>query len=127
MTEIKEYIAKYESLLPTGEGLSAVEAERRAGEFLSVMATIVNWRHLLAQDKIRLMSVQTAVYAEQMAAGTAKTVTENKLAAEASQAYTKSREDFESIENDLNYLKAYYEIFNNAHIFYRSVAKGNEF
>lgn len=127
MKEIKEYLAKFEALLPVGGSLSASEAERRAGEFLVAQATIANWRHLLSEDKIRLLSVQTAVYAEQMSKGTAKTVTENKLTAEASSEYTTAREELERIENDLSYLKTYAEIFNNSHIFYRGVAKGNEF
>ena len=125
MTEIKQFIDQYSELLPVGTSISYTEAERRAGEFLSAMATITNFRHLLSTDKIRLLSVQTAVYAEQMLKGTAKTVTENKLTAEASAEYTKAREDLEHIENDLSYLKSYYEIYNNAHIFYRAMAKGD--
>lgn len=125
MTEMKEFLAKYEALLPVGGSLSMPEAERRASEFLSAQATIANWRHILSDDKVRLMSVQTAVYAEQMHKGTAKTVTENKLVAEASEEYTRAREEYERMENDLSYLKAYAEIFQNAHIFYRNMAKGD--
>lgn len=121
---MKQFIEKYEALLPVGTSISYTEAERRAGEFLSAMATITNFRHILGEDKIRLLSIQTAVYAQELSKGTAKTVTENKLAAEASAEYTQAREDFERIENDIAYLKAYYEIFNNAHIFYRTMAKG---
>lgn len=124
MNEIQTFVEKYSKLLPTGGSLSIPESERRAGEFLHALATITNWRHLLAEDKIRLTSVQTATYASEMAKGTAKTVTENKLAAEASEEYIKAREDLERIENDLAYLKAYYEIFNNGHLFYRQMAKG---
>lgn len=124
MTELKQLIGKYEELLPVGTSISYTEAERRAGEFLSAMATVTNVKHLLNSDKIRLLSIQTAVYAEQMSKGTAKTVTENKLTAEASEEYTKAREDLENIDNDISYLRAYYDIFNNAHIFYRTMAKG---
>lgn len=124
--EIKSFIENYTKLLPIGTSVSFTEAERRAGEFLSAMATITDLRHSLNEDKIKLLSVQTAVYADQMGKGTAKTVTENKMTAEASQEYTEAREALEHVENDLNYLKAYYEIFNNAHVFYRNVAKGGE-
>lgn len=124
MTDIKSHIEKYEALLPVGTGLSYVEAERRSGEFLAAMATITNFRHLLGMEKIKLLTVQTATYAQQMSKGTAKTVTENKLTAEASPEYTEAREALEGIENDLSYLKAYYEVFSNGHIFYRNLAKG---
>lgn len=125
MTEIKQFIDKYSELLPVGTSISYTEAERRAGEFLSAMAMISNWKHMLGSEKIKLLSVQTAVYAEQMSKGTSKTVTENKLNAEASAEYTKAREDLESIDNDISYLRSYYEIFNNSHIFYRTMAKGD--
>lgn len=124
MSDMKVFIDKYSALLPVGTSISYVEAERRAGEFLVALAMITNWRHLLGNDKIKLTSVQTAVYAEEMSKGTSKTVTENKLNAEASAAYTNARESLEEIENDLSYLKAYYDIFTNGHIFYRTMAKG---
>lgn len=124
MREIKEFIEKYEALLPVSSSISYTEAERRAGEFLSAMAMITSWRHVLSEDKIRLLTVQTAAYASEMFKGTAKTVTENKLAAEASTEHTRAREELERIENDIAYLKAFYDIFNNAHIFYRTMAKG---
>jgi len=124
MNDIKEFISKYESLLAVGTSISYTEAERRAGEFLVGMARITDMKHLLSGDKIRMLSVQTAVYASLMAKGTAKTVTENKLNAEASPEYEKAREDLEHLENDISYLRAYYDILNNAHIFYRTMAKG---
>lgn len=127
MTEIKEYLKKYESLLSLAKSISGPEAERRAGEFLVAMAQITEYRHVFSEDKIRLTSLQTAVYAEQMSLGVAKTVTENKLNAEASKDYTAAREELERTENDLSYLKAYYDIFNNAHVFYRNMAKGESF
>lgn len=119
-----ETIDKYAALLPLGGSVSTVEAERRAGEFLHAQATISNWRHMLGDEKIKLTSIQTATYASEMSRGTAKTVTENKLTAEASAEYTKAREDLERIENDLSYLKAYYDIFQNGHVFYRQLSKG---
>ncbi len=124
MNDIKEFISKYESLLAVGTSISYTEAERRAGEFLVGMARITDMKHLLSGDKIRMLSVQTAVYASLMAKGTAKTVTENKLNTEASPEYEKAREDLEHLENDISYLRAYYDILNNAHIFYRTMAKG---
>lgn len=124
MIEVKEYLTKFEALLPVGKSISFVEAERRAGEFLAAMATIANWRHIFSDDKIKLLSLQTATYAEQMSLGTAKTMTENKVTAEASTAYIKAREELESIENDISYLRAYNDIFMAAHVFYRQMAKG---
>lgn len=124
MSDMREYIEQYAKLLPVGSSISFVEAERRAGEFLVAQATITDWRHLLSAERIKLTSLQTAVYAEKMAQGTAKTVTENKMTAEASPEYMKAREELEQVENDLSYLKAYYDIFSGAHVFYRQMARG---
>lgn len=124
MKDIKEFIEKYSRLLPVNTSISYTEAEKRAGQFLEVLAHIAEWKHLLGSDKIKFTSVQSAVYAQEMSKGNCKTVTENKMNAEASDEYTKAREDLEQIENDLSYLKAYAEIFHNAHIFFRTMAKG---
>jgi hypothetical protein len=124
MDNFKLMIEKYSKLLPVGTSVSYTEAERRAGEFLSASAQITDIRHMLSSEKIKLTSVQIAVYAQEMAKGTAKTVTENKLTAEASEEYTKAREDLELIDNDLSYLKAFYDIFMSAHVFYRQMARG---
>lgn len=125
MNEIKEYIEKYRELLSVRTSISYTEAEKRAGDFLSAMSNIINWRHMLSQEKIKLLSVQTATFAQEMSKGTAKTVTQNKLSAEASETYAQAREALEGIDNDIMYLKAYYDIFNNAHIFFRTMAKGD--
>ena len=125
MSDMKAFIQKYTELLPVAKSISFTEAERRAGEFLSALATIADWRHSFSEEKIRLLSLQSAVYAEEMSKGSAKTVTENKMMAEASKAYMEAREELERTENDLNYLRAFQDIFNNAHIFYRTMAKGD--
>lgn len=125
MIEMKAILASYAELLPVSGSISIPEAERRAGEFLVAMATVADWRHVLADDKIRLLSVQTTVYAEQMHKGAGKTMTQDKIIAEASKEYTSAREELERIENDLSYLKTYYEVFNNGHLFYRQMARDN--
>lgn len=124
MSDLKSLVDKYSVLLPVSTSISYTEAERRAGEFLSAAAKMTDLRHVLSQEKVKNTSAQIAVFAAEMAKGTAKTMTENKLAAEASEDYTKAREDLESIENDLAYLKAYYDIFMSAHVFYRQMARG---
>lgn len=124
MKEIHRYIEKYVELLPVGKSISFTEAERRAGEFLVAMATITDWRHSFSEDKISKLSVQTAVYAQELFKGTSKTMTENKVTAEASSEFREARETYESVENDISYLKAYFEIFSSAHVFYRQMARG---
>jgi len=125
MEKMKQELEKYERLLPVGTSISYTESERRAGEFLVAMAKIATWKHDLSTIQIKYVSVQTAVYASEMSKGQAKTVTENKLNAEASLDYTEVREGLEKVQNDMSYLKAMYEIFQNAHIYYRTMSRGD--
>lgn len=122
--EIKTYLDEQSKFLAVNRSISTPEAERRAGLFLEVCAKIIDWRHTLSEGKIETTTMQSVVYAEELSKCTGKTVTENKLSVEANPAYTKVREEFESVENDLSYLKAYYDIFMAGHVFYRNLAKG---
>lgn len=126
-SDIKAYIAEARKLLPVPKGLSSTEAERRAGAFLDAMAACADWKHEFTKVKIKQLSVQTAIYAQELVKGTGKTVTENKTAAEASAVYQTAREGLEETENDISYLKTYYEVFNNAHIFYRNLMKESSY
>lgn len=125
--DFKQFLEKYISQLSLNKSISTSEAEKRAGAFLEGMAYITDMRHNFSEEKIKFLSVQTSVYAEELSKGTAKTMTENKVTAEASVQYTKAREDLEHIDNDLAYLKAYYDIFQNGHVFYRNISKGEQF
>lgn len=126
MDMIKEDLQTYVELLPVGMSISFTEAERRAGLFLEAMAKIANMRHIMGAHKIGFLSVQSVIYSEQMSKGTSNTMTANKITAEASKEYNEAREDLEECENNLNYLRAMYEIMTNGHLFYRSYAKENK-
>lgn len=121
--EIKDYLEVMNGLLPINGSLSIPEFERRAGEFLTALAKLADWRHILSEEKIKLTSVSLAVYADQLSKSTEKTVTASKTIIEASAEYTSAREDLEYIENDLSYLKTHHEIYLNAHLFYRQLMK----
>jgi microsomal dipeptidase-like Zn-dependent dipeptidase len=120
---MKDTIAKYTALLPVNGSLTTQEAERRAGEFLVIMAIITEWKHMFTTEKIKYTSVQTVVFAEEVFKGDAKTITENKLKAEASKVHVTARENLERIENDISYLKTVYEVMNNGHLYYRQMSK----
>lgn len=127
METLQDFLKEYKELLALDNSISLPEAERRAAKFLVGMATITDLRHTFSNEKVKLLTVQTATFAEEMSKSDAKTVTENKMRAEASSAYVVAREDLERIENDIAFLKAYYDILNNGHVFYRNIAKGEAF
>lgn len=121
--EIKAYLAKQQELLPVNRSISAPEADRRAGVFLEVCAKIIDWKHALSEGKIEATTVQSVTYAEELSKCTGKTITENKVTVEASPVYCAARQELESVDNDISYLKAMYEVFMAAHVFYRNQAK----
>lgn len=121
--EIKSYLQDQAALLPVNRSISSVESERRAGVFLEVCAKIIDWRHLLSEGKIESVTMNAVVYAEQLSLCTGRTITENKVTVEANPKYTSVREELESVENDVSYLKAMLDVFTAAHVFYRQQAK----
>lgn len=122
-SDLRSMMEEYAKLLPVGTSVSYVEAERRAGEFLVALAKITDLKHSFSSEKIRLLSVQTSVFASELAKGDGKTITKDKIVAEASEVYQIAREDLEAVDNDLSYLRAYYDIYLNGHLFYRNLAK----
>lgn len=121
ITDIKHKLEQFNKLLASDKNVTSTEAEFRAGQFLVAMALVTDWKHLFTEEKIKFTSVQAVVYAEELFKGVSKTVTENKLSAEASKAYLTAREELEGVENDISYLKTYLELYTNAHIFYRNL------
>lgn len=125
MEQIKKLIDKYVKMLPIeGKFLPPTEAEKRASDFLVACAHVTNHRHDLGNTKIEAVSLERAVYGAVVSNADSKKVTEQRIMAEADKDYQTARENLEQVDNDMTYLKTYYEIFNNAHIFYRQMAKG---
>lgn len=124
MKDLQAFIDKYVKMLPIeGKLLSQPEAERRASEFLVACAHVTNLKHDFGNEKIKASSLERAVYAQVISASDSKKITESKLMAEAHEDYQAARENLEQIDNDINFLKSYYEIFLNAHLFYRGQAR----
>lgn len=124
MNNLKDFFAKFNALLPMPGHISEKEANHRATEFLVALAQIADFRGIYGEDHIKNISVLATVYALTMGQQSAKTVTENKMNAEATKEYVDAREASERTENEISQLKMMYEIYNNAHIFYRGKAKG---
>lgn len=121
--DIQEIISMYVNKLSMTNKVSVNECEIRAGEFLSALATIADFRHMISEDKIKDTSLVSSIYSEKLSQASGKTVTENKTHVEANKDYIQVREQLETTENNINYLKTYQEIFLNAHLYYRQLSK----
>jgi hypothetical protein len=126
MHNLKDFFSKYNSLLPmpVSGHVTEKEANYRATEFLVALAQIADFRSIYGEDHIKNTSVLATVYALTMGQQSAKTVTENKMNAEATKEYVDAREASERTELEISQLKLMTEIYSNAHIFYRGKAKG---
>jgi hypothetical protein len=121
--DIQDIIAIYVNKLPMNNKVNVNECEIRAGEFLTALASIADFRHMISEDKIKATSLVSSVYSEKLSKAVGKTVTENKTHVEADEDYIQVREQLETTENNINYLKTYQEIFLNAHLYYRQLSK----
>lgn len=121
----QDFIEQYLELLPTTNGVSQVEAERRAAEFLVGAAHLSTLRQLYANELSKALSMERAMYCRILATIKGEKITENKIKIEANHEYQEYREKLEGIQSDIDYLKQHHDIFFNAHIFYRQLAKGD--
>lgn len=123
MNEFKVHLQQYIELLNVDKSISNREAESRAGQFLLACTQIADRRHMLNEDRVKLLTIQSITYREEQSKAEGKTVGERAAEVESSKPYTDAREALEYIDNDINYLKAMHECFLNGHIFMRGLSK----
>lgn len=112
------------------QGTSLEEAERLAAEFLYAQLQVS--KELEAKDldarmrKSGLKAVRAATYLDKRQNSDAKP-TEAALAAmvDSSELVVAEQDALDTAEVSRDALERYYNIFSNAHIYYRGVAKGS--
>lgn len=111
------------------EGVTVLEAERLAGEFLSAQIQVSN--ELKRADlsarmrKSGLKAIRAAVYLNVVQTAE-KRPTEAQTAAmvDSDEIVSTEQTSFDTAEVERDALERYYSIFQNAHIYYRGIAKG---
>ncbi len=112
------------------EGVTMEQAERLAGEFLSAQ--------LLVSEKLKksdldsrlrksgLKAVRAAAYMN-ACEKSEKKPTEAALAAliDTDETVSAEQEELDKAEVERDNLKRYFDVFNQAHVHYRSIAKGS--
>lgn len=119
-----DFINQWQALLPMDGSVSQLESERRASIFLSAMAHITTWRLLYAEELIRATSISTATYGSLVTNSESRNITEAKILVQGSPEYQKVNEEAQHLEVRVRALGEFYNVFINAHIFYRHLAKG---
>jgi hypothetical protein len=119
---LKQKISEHLELIKYSSA-SLREAPERASSFLVMVAVLADVKRSCEQDKAKLTTVCAGAYAEALSYSGGKNVTEKKIDAEKDSNYTVYREALEECEAKISWLKTYIDIFNNAHITYRNLAK----
>jgi hypothetical protein len=120
---IHDMVDEYNELLPMATTISQVDAEMRATKFLVAVALLTNIKHALGDELIAATSVEKGVYAKIMNRDESKTVGQRDANVKAHPEYIAAREALEKVENDMDFIKTYQKIYDNAHIFYRQLAR----
>lgn len=122
--ELQVLIDHYIDKLPS-KNVKMHEAEDLAPQFLKLLNAIATVRLVLDNERIEAKSLEEVTYRDCIQRAEGKNVTEKKIDAVAMLEYQEGREAVERADAKIEYLKANTKIFENAHIFYRQVAKGN--
>jgi hypothetical protein len=121
--EVRSVIETGLKIVGRDKGVSQFEAEERASSLLIIAAELYKQKYNLENKLIKSSSIQRVSFSKSIHEAEGKNVTEKKVKAESDPTYIKDREESEELENDVSYLKAIIEIFQNAHIMWRQIAK----
>ena len=112
------------------EGVTMEDAEKLAAEFLGAMMKVsVELRNADLDSRMRkagVKAVRAAAYLD-IVQKNEKKPTETQIASmiDTDGTVSEQQDGLDNAEVTRDDLKRYYDIFNNAHVFYRGVAKGN--
>lgn len=129
--KLNEFCANLETKIETSykEGTTVEGAERLAAEFLHAQLLVSSVLKKVDLDarmkKSGVKGVRAAVYLEKAKEGDKKPsdVMLNALV-DTNEIVQKQQDLLDTAESDKAELERYYDIFCNAHIFYRGIAKG---
>lgn len=135
MQDVINYVEQKLDLLELSELISGEDAARRASAFLPVIARLNNFKWEYAQKEIQTKSLRDATKANVMAdlpemkvteEGKKKAITvgERDTLLDSNSDYQGAREQAEQAKAAGGVINNYIEMFTNAHIFYRGLAKG---
>lgn len=112
------------------EGVSLEEAEKLAAEFLHAQIKISSKLKVVSLDakmrKSGLKALRAALYLDAASKGDKKP-TEATLSAiiDSNELVQKAQNELDTAETDAEELGRYYDVFTQAHVYYRQVSKGS--
>ena len=126
MKDIDDFLEKYVPLLSSDGIISDIEAHRRATMFLEACAHLVSYKHSLLDEEIKSSSLSDINFAESLNKQEGGDAKKREVNAKADSAYIAAREDHEQKRNRTRTVEKFYDVFMNAHIFYRKLSSDLE-
>lgn len=122
--EISKIVDQYVELLPIQDDNLFAKSEVKASQFLLAIAKLAAIRDQLMNAKVQKDSLKSVAYAEAINKAPGTNAPTKEANAEANPEYLSAAEDIALIDNQLKYTATMIEVFNNAHILYRGLMKG---
>lgn len=122
--EITQVVDKYIDLLPVDGDKLLTHSEVKASKFLVAISKLALLRDKLMGAKIKRDALRSVAYANAINNAVGTNAPTKQANAEAEAMYLKATEEVGIIDNQLSYTKTMLDVFNNAHILYRGLMKG---
>ncbi len=119
--EIEKYVKENIKLITFDSYSNVLE---KTTIFLMVVSTLSNFKKELELKKTKIDTIKEAIWAKALISSEGKTAGEKKADAATDNEYSKFKEEYDVIEANISWLKTNIEIFNNAHLTYRQISKG---
>lgn len=122
--EIDQIVHKYIELLPIEDSTLLAKSEIKASQFLLAIAKLAAIRDHLMNAKVQKDALKSVAYADAINNAPGTNVPTKQANAEATPSYLSAAEIVSIIDNQLSYTKTMIDVFNNAHLLYRNLLKG---
>lgn len=121
MAEIDVLMGEYVDLMEIKDRqiIMPNEIESRASKFLTAGAHCINWRSHYAELLHGAEARSDVAYKIALFQATGRNITEMKVIADTDPIYQEEQKKVKGYKDKMQYFQMYYELFNNAHIFYR--------
>lgn len=101
------------------------EALERATKFLVISAIVAEFKREMQEKLTKTETLRDAFYAKALSEAEGKNVTEKKAMVPLNPDYAKQVEVCGELEASIGWSRTMIDIFNNAHVTYRQIAKGD--
>ena len=124
---LKAQIEESSKYLRSENVVSDTDAQLRAGRFLEIQFRLINGIRDLSSDLLKAKTVLHLTTNQVQQGVEGKNAQEREAKIKADPAYVAAREQYETIESEIESLQSYLSTVKDAHVFYRQLSKGEAY